>query len=313
MSGNTLILGAGGFVGRHVLAGLGRPVIAGQRGGSAPAGVELRHVDATDPVALGAALDGVTAIVNCVAATPDAMVQATRALCEVAGPRRIVHLSSMAVYGAATGLVDEGRPLNPAGAYGESKAESEAILRRHVAAGGDAVLLRPACIHGPRSGQWTLRPARLLVQGRLGDLAAAGDGICNLTSVDDLVGAIAAALDKPDANGEAYNVSDPEPGTWNEYFLHLALALGATPLRRLPGWQVKAEKLAAYPLKAMEILGRKLRLPTPEPIPSSLWRVFSQDITLDHRRADAELGFTRKPPAEALAEAATWFLREGQG
>ncbi|MDB5413665.1 MAG: dependent epimerase/dehydratase family protein [Rubritepida sp.] len=310
---NVLVLGAGGFVGRHVLAGLpaaGFGAIAGLRSAERQAGTQVRLLDATDAASLGLALDGVTDIVNCVAAAPEAMLQATRVLCSLAGQRRIVHLSSMAVYGDKTGLVDEGVPLVAGGSYAESKVASEAILREHVAAGGQAVLLRPGCIHGPGSAQWTTRPARLLRQGRLGDLGAAGDGICNLTSVADLVEAVVAALERPEVNGAAFNISDPQPGDWNGYFLRLALAIGATPLRRLPGWQMKADKLAAFPLKAAEIVGRRLRLSVPEPIPASLWRLFRQDITLDHRRCDAALGIRRQAPEVALAEAAAWFLRK---
>jgi nucleoside-diphosphate-sugar epimerase len=313
MHRKVLVLGAGGFVGAHVMAGLPRAgfdVVAGvRRPLSLPA--EQRVLDATDPASLAAALEGVTDIVNAVAAAPEAMVAGIRALCATAGARRIVHVSSMAVYGGATGRVREDQPLAPRGAYAESKATAEAMLRAHAAAGGDVVMLRAGCIHGPGSAQWTARPARLLRQGRLGDLAAAGDGICNLTAVADLVAAMGAALERPGLNGAAFNISDPAPGRWNAYFIALAKAIGATPVRRLPGWQVKGEKLAAYPLKVAEILGRRLRLPMPDPIPPSLWGVFAQEITLDHTRADAALGFPRQPPEAALAEAADWVLRQG--
>ncbi|MBP0492627.1 NAD-dependent epimerase/dehydratase family protein [Pararoseomonas indoligenes] len=309
----VLVLGAGGFIGRHMVAGLaaaGLPVLAGlRRPGKGPAGVEARLLDATRPESLAAALDGAGAVVNCVAAEPAAMLDGVRALAQAAGARRIVHLSSMAVYGGVTGLVDESAPLSPDGAYGESKAEAERQLREHAAAGGEVVMLRPGCVHGPGSEGWTARPARLLGAGRLGDLGPGGDGTCNLTAVADLVGATIAALRRTEAAGEAFNVSDPDPGDWNAYFLHLARAIGATPLRRIPGWRLKAEKLAAYPLKVAEIGARRLGVRTPDPIPPSLLRLFGQEITLDHRRADAGLGFPRTPPGKAIAEAAAWFLR----
>ncbi|SHJ70902.1 Nucleoside-diphosphate-sugar epimerase [Roseomonas rosea] len=327
MQGPVLILGAGGFIGRHMTAGLsaaGLRVIAGMRRrpgqplgqplgqqlGQQPERTEFRQVDAADEGSLSRALDGVGAVVNCVAADPAAMVAATRALAKAAGRRRIVHLSSMAVYGSATGLVGEDAPLTPEGAYGEAKAESERLL---AALPGPVIMLRPGCVHGPGSEGWTARPARLLRAGRLGDLGPDGDGVCNLTSAADLVAATTAALRLPGApaGAMALNLSDPAPGDWNAYFLALALATGATPLRRLPGWQLKAEKLAAYPLKVMEISAGKARLRTPDPIPPSLLRLFRQDITLDHRRADAALGFARTPPAQAISEAAHWFLREG--
>ncbi|MBU8544869.1 MULTISPECIES: NAD-dependent epimerase/dehydratase family protein [Roseomonadaceae] len=322
MDDQILILGAGGFIGRHMLAGLSRAgfaVVAGTRRplaapasttGATPA-FEWRAVDAGDPASLRAALAGVRAVVNCVATEPAAMAAATRHLAAEAGSRRIVHLSSMAVYGAATGLVDEDAPLTPQGAYGESKAESERLLTAHAKAGGEVVMLRPGCVHGPGSESWTARPGRLLRAGRLGDLGPGGDGICNLTAVDDLVAATAAALRLPAAPGLVFNISDPAPGDWNSYFLALAQAIGATPLRRIAGRQMTIEKLAAYPLKVLEIAGRKARLRMPDPIPPSLQRVFQQDITLDHRRADAGLGFARTPPAAALAAAAAWFNAAG--
>ncbi len=311
-----LILGAAGFIGQHMLEGLSRAgfaVIAGaRRPPAAPApALEWRGVDAGDAASLRAALAGVDAVVNCVAAEPAAMLAATRHLAAEAGARRIVHLSSMAVYGAATGQVDEDAPLTPEGGYGQSKAESERLLLDHAKAGGEVVMLRPGCVHGPGSEGWTARPARLLRAGRLGDLGPGGDGICNLTAVEDLVAATAAALRLPVTPGLVFNISDPAPGDWNSYFLALAKAIGATPLRRIGGRQFRIEKLAAYPLKVLEIAGRKAKLRTPDAIPPALQRLFQQDITLDNRRADAVLGFARTPPAQAVAAAAAWFNAAG--
>jgi nucleoside-diphosphate-sugar epimerase len=235
------------------------------------------------------------------------MLAATRLVCAVAESRRVVHLSSMAVYGAATGRVDETHGLAPVGDYAVSKAQSEALLRDHVAAGGNAVILRPGCVHGPGSEQWTGRIARLLRAGRLGDLGPDGDGICNLTAAADLATAVAVAVCKPGINGEAFNVSDREPDRWNAYFKRLAVAIGATPLPHIPHWQLRAEKLLAYPLKAGEVAARKVKLRTPDPIPPSLLRVFTQEITLDHRKADRMLGFPRTPPNVALQSAVQWL------
>jgi nucleoside-diphosphate-sugar epimerase len=313
MTDPVLVLGAGGFIGDHMLNGLaqqGVRVIAGMRNPRAvPAGTELRQVNALDAGSMARALEGVGAVVNCVAAAPEEMAQATQVLAQAAGVRRIVHLSTMSVYGAATGLVTEDAPLRPEGAYGESKAESERLLRAHAAQGGSVIMLRPGCVHGPGSESWTARPARLLRAGRLGDLGPAGDGICNLTSVADLVSAAGAALRVNDGTGQAFNISDPEPEEWNAYFMKFGRAIGATPVRRLSGRRLKIEKLAAFPLKAMEILGRKAKLRTPDPMPPSLLRLFQQDIVLDHRQADAGLGFRRTPPAEALAQAASWVVK----
>ena len=132
----------------------------------------------------------------------------------------------------------------------------------------------------------------------------------NLTFIDDMVQALFAALQKPEARGQAFNVSDPDPGTWNDYFMRLGRAIGAVPVRRVTGRWLKLEtKLLAPPLKIAEIAAGRLRLklPLPEPLPPSLARTWRQDIVLDHQAADRVLGFSRTAPAAAIAAAAEWF------
>ncbi|HEY0181709.1 MAG TPA: SDR family oxidoreductase, partial [Rhodopila sp.] len=142
----VLVLGASGYIGSRVVAALAasaiyRPVAASRRSG-------LR-IDATDPQAMRGALRDVAYVINCIAGNERAMLRSTQVLCDAARaapPRRIVHLSSMAVYGAATGTVREDHvPVPPLSLYGQAKIECELIIRKYVADGGDAVILRPTC------------------------------------------------------------------------------------------------------------------------------------------------------------------------
>ncbi len=318
----AVVIGAGGFVGRCVLqhlarAGL-RPIAAARRAAAPAAGIAWRRCDATDAASLEAALAGAAYAVNCVAGDPATMLAATRNLCaaaQAAGLRRIVHVSSMAVYGAATGLVDEAHPLaGTASGYARAKLDCEAIVRDFMAAGGEAVILRPGCIHGPRSEQWTGRIGRLLRRRRIGDLGAAGDGVCNLIAVDDVAAAVLAALRRPDAAGEAFNLADRDPGSWNEYFVRLARAIGATPVRRISARWLRLEAgLLAVPLKLGQMAAARAGLAglAPDPLPRSLLALWRQDIRLDHRKADALLGFARTPPEQTLAAAAAWLRGAG--
>jgi nucleoside-diphosphate-sugar epimerase len=312
------VIGASGFVGRRVVEILStadglRPIAAARKRGAAQ-GAEWRLCDATDEASLIAALEGAAYAVNCVAGDAASMVAATRHLCQAArrsGLQRIVHLSSMAVYGRATGLIEESHALDgEGGSYAHAKVACEGLLRDFVRAGGDAVILRPGCIHGARSEQWTGRIGRLLRRHRIGDLGAAGDGLCNLVPVDDVAAAILAAIRKPGLAGEAFNLGDPDPGTWNDYFVRFGRAIGATPVRRVSARWLKLEtKALAIPLKLGQIAAARTGLSrfVPDPIPGSLLALWQQDIQLDHRKADSRLGFPRTPPEQALANAAAWF------
>ncbi len=326
----VIVLGASGFLGRHVLAALAAsdwaaPVAVSRRphalsrvppprdargdGGdtcdpAAPASTERLACDATRPAELLRLLEGADAVVNCTAGSPADAVAVARALARAPAACRIVHVSSMAVYGPATGLVDEAAPLpDDLRGYGGAKIAAERALSEHP----NHVVLRPGCIFGPGSGQWTLRIARLLRARRLGDLGAAGDGACNLAPLDDVAAAVLVALRRPVA-GMAFNVAMPNPPSWNAFLVRFAIALDATPVARVPARQLRLEARLALPLHAAALALRRVSpraaARVPDALTPSLLALLRQDITLDHRRADRLLGFSRTPLGAALAQAA---------
>jgi nucleoside-diphosphate-sugar epimerase len=319
MKQSILVLGASGFIGREVVAGLAStdwatPILGVRRASaSRSVGFERRIVEATAVDSVQAAMQGVGGVVNCVAGDADTIVRATQALFEAArrtAPApRIVHLSTMSVYGSAVGLVDETAPLKgDLGPYSAAKVAAEA----EAAAYPHAVIFRPGCVFGPGSEQWTLRMARLLLAHRLGDLGSAGDGYCNLVRVSDVVLATLRALQDPSLDGGVFNLSTPEPPTWNQFLIKFGTALRAVPVRRISGRNLRIEtKLLAPPLKIAEILARVCKLDArlvPPPIPPSLLRLMGQEIRLDTRRAEADLGLRRTPIESTLEEAARWYV-----
>ncbi len=322
MQESILVLGADGFIGRAVVKGLAAsdwasPILGVRRASrSTTHGHEQRIVDATDSDSVAAVMAGTTAVVNCVAGDERTIEGSTMALITAAqrdprGPR-IVHLSSMAVYGSTTGLVGEETPLRgDIGPYSQAKIAAEEVARRYP----KAIILRPGCVFGPGSVQWSVRMARLLLARRLGDLGPAGDGCCNLVHVGDVAQAVLSALRNPLAHGRAYNLSLPDPPTWNEFLIRFAISLGATPVRRLSARRLRIEtRLLAPPLKIAEILARVARVGTlrlPPPIPPSLLRVMGHDIRLDVRRVESELGLIWRDLDASLQETARWFLDGG--
>src|ERR1700728_2856501 len=322
----VLVLGASGLVGRAAVRSLqqaGIEPVAGVRRAVPQfqtAGIKSRQIEATDMKSVAAAIGDVTHVVNCVMGSPDAMIAATRNVCDAAsqaGTARVIHFSSCAVYGTATGVVDESAPLgNGVDWYGTAKIACEAIVQDFAGHGLSVVILRPSCVYGPGSELWTGRIGRLLAAHRIGDLGPAGDGRCNLVYVDDVAAPVVAALSRPVASGEIFNLSDPGPPTWNEYFLHYGRKIGATPVSRLPNWQIRLEgRLAAPPLKLAQLAAARLHLGVdriPDPITPSLLRICALDATYDASKAITALGYVPTTLERGLELSADWFLGRNQ-
>jgi nucleoside-diphosphate-sugar epimerase len=315
----VLVVGASGFVGAAIVRAIKArndldPIACMRRADPAfdAIGVETRICNAVDAVALTNALDGVTYVVNSVLGAAATMLAATRNICGAAGrtgARRIVHLSSMAVYGPADGAVDETAPLRPIGSYARAKAGCEDIVRDFVASGGDAVMIRPGCVYGPGGEQWVGRIARWLRAGRLGDLGDAADGYCNLTFNDDLAGAVVASMTTPSAAGHIFNVAERDPGTWNRYFARLGCAVGADVLR-ISRLRIGFEAgVVAPPLQVAKLAWRRLGIDPkslPEPITPSLLRLWRQRLRLESGKARTLLEFPETPTERGLALSADW-------
>jgi nucleoside-diphosphate-sugar epimerase len=264
---------------------------------------------------LAASLPQAAMVVNCVAVRPRTIVAVTQALCEAARrnpPLRIVHLSSMAVYGAATGVVDEAtEPKEPLNDYARARIEAETLVLKYVADGGDAVIIRPSCMFGPGSEPWVNRIARLLLSRRLGDLGPLGDGICNLIHVDDLAAIIILALSATNVTGEIFNANAdwPRP-TWNEFLIRFAHAIGATPIRRISALRLRGEvKLVAPLLRGAALAASRVGAGNivPDALTPTFVRTLQQDINVNSAKASARLGIRYQSLDEMIFEAAQWW------
>lgn len=315
-----LIIGASGYVGSSIVLAVARQqdvvplgCMRHPNNARAAAGVEYRTCDATDAVALTRALQGVTYAVNSVFGNQRTMLAVTRNLCVAARQlklRRIVHISSMAVYGAVDGVVDEAAEFRPNSRYAHAKAACEAVVQAFISAGGDAVILRPACVYGPGDEQWIGRFCRWLSAGRVGLLGELGEGYCNLTFNEDLGFAVFAALTSAEAAGRTFNIADPEPGTWNEFFLKLGREIGVR-VPTISRLRISVETmLLAPPLQMAKLAGRRLGFRPgllPEPIPPSMLPLWRQRMRLDCCNACNTLQSQRTPLEEGLRLSAEWF------
>jgi nucleoside-diphosphate-sugar epimerase len=241
--GRVLVTGAGGFIGGRVVEALfqssGLEPVPSLRRWSTAARIgrlplDPVQCDLLDLEQVRAAVRGVRSIVHCAVGDRRATVAGTTNLLEAAleaGVERVVHLSTIDVYGRAEGTVTEADPLvRTDREYGDSKIEAEEVCREFVEKGLDVVILRPTIVYGPFSDLWTVEFAERFRAGTWLLPPEACQGRCNLVYVDDLVRCVLLALEADGASGLAFNVNGPDEITWQEYFELLNSELGLAPL-----------------------------------------------------------------------------------
>jgi nucleoside-diphosphate-sugar epimerase len=234
----VVVTGATGYVGRVFVERLlasGTAVRALVRDPNAalPEQVERIVADLAEPEGLAQALDGADAVVHCAAEqrSPSrerhrlvnvAGTAAVLAAARDAGVRRVVHLSSIAVYPRRDG----GAPLAPDEAmdpfpelrdvYAWSKIMAERWVALHRRAEGlDVITLRLGIVYG-RDRDFVARVWRRLPGGRA-VIAGSARMLLPLVHVDDAAEAAARALEVRHPPSAVLNVVGPETPTQASY------------------------------------------------------------------------------------------------
>lgn len=239
----VLITGAAGFIGARIceiMHGSGYAKVragvhrwnSAARVGRLP--IEIVLCNVLDKKQLGAAMKDVNRVVHCAVGSSEVNVQGTRNVLQAAldgGVKRIVHVSSIDVYGNIRGTIDESYPLKRSGmTYGDSKIAAEEAVCEYLSRGLSVSILRPTIVYGPFSTLWTVRPAEWMISHSWLIAEELVQGTCNLVYVDDLVQAIILAMDRKAAVGESFNVNGPDRPSWSEYFHALNDGLELPPL-----------------------------------------------------------------------------------
>ncbi len=228
----VVVLGHDGFVGRHVVATMGRRSPAVEVVGRSQSDLDLTKRD--EALALRPYCDDVTAFVVCAGVkrqlgdTLDALEQNLRIavnlarLFEASLPRRVVYFSSAAVYGEqlAHARLTEETPVQPTSLYGVGKVASELTLKQVLEPRSDRcsfVALRPPLIYGPGDRSHSYGPAGFVrAAARREPIELWGDGTerRGFTYVEDVAELVWHLADK-DVSGPL-NLADARSASFRE-------------------------------------------------------------------------------------------------
>ena len=241
----AVVTGASGFVGQNLVRRLkhdGHDVhcLVRPGGGEPPRGTKRSVVRYDEPATLISckALDRADVVFHLAAATRAvrdrdfiaANVTPTRALLGALVARRLhprfVFVSSQAAAGPAADRnrpVDEVDPPRPVEAYGRSKLEAERIVESN----GEKVpvtIVRPAAVFGAHDRDF-LRLFQFAVRGMIVYPGVASHWLSWLY-VDDLVDALIAIVQRPQAISQKYFLGSPSPVQWRALGAEIANVVG---------------------------------------------------------------------------------------
>ena len=215
--------------------------------------VEIVRGDLLDGQAVLGAVAGATHVLHAAYGTDGtdeeqyrATVEGARNVLDAArehGPRRVIILSSLAVYDWGTGSrIDESSPLAVSGdAYARSKIEVERLAReafdRYQT---PTVVLQPSLVWGPGSETWTTSFLDALDEGPV-PLVDGGARACPLVYVDDVVDAVLRAFEAPGIEGERFLISSGERTTWRDLLQGYRALLGRGELVDVASEQLRRD------------------------------------------------------------------------
>jgi len=261
MSERILVLGAGGFIGRHLvrrLASMGQDVLAVSRRPwpDIPASVEMRLAEPRSPLDFAPLLNGVGTVFHLASSsTPgstaghpldelEANLRPTLALLESLQERPLISL----VYVSSAGTLyqpapdtpsREDSPLLPRSYHGAGKAAAEAFIHAWASQyDGRTTILRPSNVYGPgqlEKGSFGIVPTALGKLRRGEELTVWGDGniVRDFLYVDDFVALCERVLVTPKARGSRIvNVACGKGTRINDLFGVMELVTGRPLLRR---------------------------------------------------------------------------------
>lgn len=277
MSDSVFILGANGFIGRHLaetLAAKGNEVVAATRRPTKFLHGSIRNVVAAfdDASHFASAMLGCSSVIHAAsistpgssAAKPqlDGNLRTTLALIEALqehSDQRLVYLSSGGtLYGTCNSRASEREQLRPRSYHGAGKAAAEHFIHAWAAQyRGTAIILRPSNVFGPGQAKregFGIVPAAMDAILRQQRLQLFGDGttVRDFLYIDDFVELCTRVLtSKLDADSFVFNASSGIGTTINDLLSEIEAVAGSKldreprPMRAVDVSQIIPDNAAA--------------------------------------------------------------------
>jgi nucleoside-diphosphate-sugar epimerase len=247
--GITLVTGAAGFMGSHVveyLANRGVRVRATARPRKATPffdalGVEFVGADLTKPETIPPLFEGdVDRVFHlgaiCNFSTPYEKLYPTNVLgveriteaAMNAGVKVFVHVASTSAYGPYQGHpFREDDPREPQDDYGRSKRDGEDVVLRRIKEGLPAIMTRPCTVYGPRcndgAGKAFSRPTSIDA------IPGSGKQLLSNIRSEDVAAAVEYLSHREESIGQIYNLADDSNPTVEEALTLAAQVFGTKP------------------------------------------------------------------------------------
>ncbi len=327
----TLVTGASGFVGSHVLDALLARQVPVRALVHNPAharelhnrGVEVLTGDIRDPQVLASAVHGVEVVYHCAAAVGPAFspreiydvgYSGARNLLEglrQAGAGRAVLLTSVNVLG--TRHFDSATEDLPCRRSGDASADVKVAIeelareygRRH---GVNATILRPGMIYGPRDRHNLPQMIRALRRGKFAFIGSR-DNVAPIVYISDMVQAMLRAGQEPASRGRAYHITDGSRTTIGQFIDCLAELIGCPPPRKVLPYAVPYLGCVVF-----EWLARLCLYRGRPPIVRNTLRHLGTSRFFGIERATKELGYTPQVQyMEGLRIAVKWIEEHSHG
>jgi 2-alkyl-3-oxoalkanoate reductase len=324
----TLITGATGFVGPHLIQALrtrGDRVRILALPTEDTSRLEQEHViiyrgDVRNPETLIEPMRGVDTVFHLAGIHGlwrpkqeyyDVNVTGTENVCRAVlagGVRRLIHVSTWSVYGMGRGeLLHEDLPLKPTpDPYVITKAEADKLVQHYITSRGlRAVIIRPGIMFGPGDRVNFARMADRLRAGRT-VIVGAGRNALVFVYVTDVVAGLLLAGSQERAAGQIYNLANDQPLTQEQFWDAIAEEIGT----KRPHLHVPYHALHALAYLAERAVSQDH--PKRQPLITRLGvELLGTDNRVANDKARRELGYApRVSVREGVRLTASWYLQE---